>query len=79
MFILDINITNPEVFCKIFEENQICIVVAELKHLSPRTNHITITYKYLQSFVQNKIIWIYYIYVIEQTVDIFTKRIYKSL
>ena len=43
-FIFDIHLPNPEVFCKVFEENQIYIAVAESIKLSRRTNHITIKY-----------------------------------
>ena len=55
-FIFDIHITNPVVFCKVFEDNQSRIYVAESKRLSPRTKHIDIKYHHFRSFVKNKII-----------------------
>ena len=33
-FIFDINLPNPEVFCKLFKENQICIAVAKSKNIT---------------------------------------------
>ena len=57
LFILDINLPNPEVFCKLFEEIQRCIVVSELKILSPWKKHITIKYNYLQILYIIKIFW----------------------
>ena len=41
-FIFDIHLPNPEVFCKVFEDNQICIFVANFNKLSPRTKNIAI-------------------------------------
>ena len=50
--IFDINIPKPEVFCKVFEENQSCISSAESKKSSSRTKHICINYHNLSSFVK---------------------------
>ena len=60
-FIFNINISNPEVFCKVFEDNKTCLAVAESYKFSPRTKHITINYINLPSFVKNNMIWICYI------------------
>ena len=49
-FIFNINISNPEVFCKVFEDNKTCLAVAESNKFSPRTKHITINYINLTSF-----------------------------
>ena len=43
-FILDIYLPNLEVFYKVLEYNQGCIVVTESKKLSPRTEYIAIKY-----------------------------------
>ena len=46
-FIFDIHIPNPEVFCKLFEDNQSYIAVAKLNKFPPIKKHITIKYNYL--------------------------------
>ena len=61
-----IRLPNPEVLCKVFEDNQGCISVAEPNKFSPRTKHISIKYHLFQNFVQKKIIWICYIDTREQ-------------
>ena len=78
-FIFDIHLPKPEVSCKVFKDNKSCIAVTESNKLSPRTKHITIKYHHLRSFVEKKIIRICYIDTLEQTADIFTKPLYKSL
>ena len=72
-FIFDINISKLGVFCKVFKDNQCCIVVAKSNKLSPRKKHMAINYHNLKSFAQKKIIWICYIDTREQTAEIFTK------
>ena len=46
-FIFDIHLPNPEVFCKVFEENKSSIAVAGSNKCSPRTKHININYIHL--------------------------------
>ena len=41
-FIFDIHLPNPEVFCKVFEDNQSYIAVAESNIFSPITKYIAI-------------------------------------
>ena len=60
-FILKINIPRPEVFCKIFTDNQSCIVVADSNKFPLKTKHIAIKYHHFLSFVKKNIIWICYI------------------
>ena len=60
-FIFDIHPAKTEVFCKLFEDNQSCIAVAESSKFSPRTKHITIKYHNFRRFVQKKNIRIRYI------------------
>ena len=78
-FIFDIHLPNPEVFCKVFEENQIYIAVAESIKLSRRTNHITIKYHHFWRFIQKKMIRKCYIDKWEQTVEIFTNPLKEEL
>ena len=60
-FIFDIHISNSEVFCKSFEENQSCISVTKYNKLSPRPKNVGIKYHRFRKFVLKKIIWICYI------------------
>ena len=46
-FIFDIHLPNPEVFCKLFEDNQSCISMAESIFFPPVTKKIDIKYHYL--------------------------------
>ena len=43
-FIFDIHLPKPEVFCKVFEDNQSCIVIAGPDFFSLRTKHTVIKY-----------------------------------
>ena len=43
-FIFDIHLPKPEVFCKVFKDNQSCISVAESNKFLPITKHIAIKY-----------------------------------
>ena len=55
-------ITNPPlVTCKVFEDNQSYIAVAESKKLPERTKHIAIKCHHLRSLVDKKIIKINYV------------------
>ena len=72
-FIFDIHIPKPEVFSKVFKDNQSYISVAESNKFSTRTKQIAINYYRFQSFVQNNNTRICYVDTREQTVDIFTK------
>ena len=58
-FIFDIHVPKPKLFCKVFEDNQICIAVVESKNnLRRKTKHITIKYHHFWCFLQKKNIWI---------------------
>ena len=61
VYIFYIHLPNPEVFCKVFKENESCIAIVESNKFSPRTKHIAIKYHRFQSFVQKKIIQTCYI------------------
>ena len=78
-FIFDVHIPKPEVFCKFFEDHQICISMAESNKLSPKTKHIAIKYHNLQNFVLKKVIQICYIETIEQTADSFNNPLSEAL
>ena len=49
-FIFEIYLPKPEVFCKLFEDSQSCIAIAESTKFSQRKKHIFIKYCHLRSF-----------------------------
>ena len=65
-FIFDTCLLRPEVFCKVFQDNQICITVAGSIFLNQEQTHIAIKYHHLRSFLQRKK-WICNIDTREQT------------
>ena len=74
-FIFNIHLQNLEFFCKVFEDNQICIVVDQSNRFFPRTKHISIKYHNFRRYVQKKLIWVCYIDTAEQTADNFTESL----
>ena len=78
-FILYINLQNPELFCKVFEDNQSYIVVAESNHFSPIKKHMYIKHHNFRISVQKKIIRICYISTREQRAEIFTEPLDEAL
>ena len=67
--------TLPTVTCKVFEDNQSCIAVAESKKLSARTKHVAIKYHHFENLVNDKVIKISYIDTKKKLADILTKPI----
>ena len=63
----------PQLWCKLFEENTCCIVVAKSARLTPRTKHIAIKYHHFREFVKSGAVKIYPIGTREQQANIFTK------
>ena len=77
--IMNFHIPEPEIFCKVFEDNRICISIAESQKFSPRAKHISLKYHHLRKFVTDKSIRIFPIDTKEQTADTFTKPLDGSL
>jgi len=69
----------PKIVCKVYEDNQSCIAIAESQRFSPRTKHIAIKYHHFRRFVQDKTIVVQYVRTREQTADILTKPLDDSL
>ena len=63
----------PELHCKVFEDNNSCIRVAESSKFTPRTKHIAIKYHHFQKHVADKTISIFPIDTKDQLSGIFTK------
>ena len=74
----DIITSPPIVTCKVFEDNQSCIAVAESKKPPTRTKHIAIKYHHFRSLVENDTIKINYIDTKKQLADILTKPVENS-
>ena len=71
----DVITTLPAVYCRVFEDNQNCIAVAESKKPPARTKHITIKYHHFRGIVNKGTTKIKYIDTKNQIADIFTKPI----
>ena len=63
----------PEFHCKVFEDDNSCIIVLESTKFKLRTNHIAIKYNHFRKHVADKTIYIFPIDTKDQIADIFTK------
>ena len=77
--IINIHDPDPIVKCKVFEDNESCISIANSGKFSPRTRHIAIKYHHFRQYVKKGIIKIFPIDTKEQTADIFTKPLPAEL
>ena len=77
--VLPIEKIQPEVKCKVFEDNTSCISVAKAPSMTPRTKHIALKYHHFRSFVKSGAIDIRSIGTTEQTADILTKPLSGEL
>ena len=76
--VVDINISTPKIKCKVYEDNNACIVMATSNKFSPRTKHIALKYHHFRLAVQRKQIEILPIDTKEQIADILTKPILNT-
>ena len=74
-------INKPDFYCKVWEDNQSCIAMANAQKFSPRTKHIALKYHHFRSFAEgeNLRIRINYIHTEKQQADIFTKPVRPDL
>jgi hypothetical protein len=77
--IFPLHMPQPEVHCKVWEDNNGCIALAQGQKFSPRTKHISIKYHHFRQHVNDGTISIHPIDTKEQTADIFTKPLDESL
>ena len=73
--VLPIENSEPNFYCKVWEDNRSCIKVAESPKFTPRTKHIALKYHHFRRFVADGTIIIHPIDTHEQTADIFTKSL----
>ena len=76
--VIELHLLTPKMKCKIFEDNESCIVMARSNIFSPRTKHIALKYHHFRRFVEEKILSIEHIQTNEQTANILTKPIDDS-
>ena len=71
--IIPLHLPQPEVYCKVFEDNESCIKMAKAEKFTPRTKHIALKYHHFRSYVEKGMIKILSIGTKEQIADILTK------
>ena len=69
----------PEFHCKVFEDNNSLIRVAESSKFTPRTKHTVIKYNHLRKHVADNTISIFTIDTKDQLADIFTKPLERVI
>ena len=62
--VFSLNLKEPKFHCKVFEDNNSCIVLTTAQNLLPRTKNIALKYHNFRQFVKNKMI---------EILEIFTK------
>ena len=77
--VFKLHLPKPKIHCKVFEDNNSCIAMAEAVKFSPRTKHIALKYHHFRRFVKDLTIKIFPIDTKEQTADIFTKPLDEAL
>ena len=77
--IFPIHNPTPEIHCKVWEDNNGALSLAQNQKFSPRTKHISIKYHHFREHVNRGTISIHPIDTKEQTADIFTKPLDESL
>lgn len=76
--VFPLHIGKPDFFCRVWEDNQSCIVMATSQKFTPRTKHIALKYHHFKSFVDTKI-RISYVHTESQQADILTKPVKLEL
>ena len=77
--IFPVHKSTPEIHCKVWEDNNGALSLAQNQKFSPRTKHISIKYHHFRDHVNKGTISIHPIDTKEQTADIFTKPLDESL
>ena len=76
--IFEIKRLKPKIHCKVFEDNESCILMAKRRNFSPRTKHIGIKYHHFRSHVGTTIS-VHSIDTKQQTADVLTKLVDEAL
>jgi len=75
----DLNLSNASLHCKIFEDNQSTIAIAQEPRIRPRTKQTNVRYWHFVQFLKAKIMTIEWIKTDEQVADILTKPLAVEL
>ncbi len=65
----------PNYYCKVWEDNQLCIAMATSQMFTPRTKHIALKYHHFKKYLKLEKIQINYIHTEMQQADILTKPV----
>ena len=57
--VFPLNLKEPKFQCKVFADNNSCIVITASQEFSPRTKHIAIKYHHLQGYIREKLVTSY--------------------
>ena len=71
--VFNLYLPNPQMICKVYEDNQSCIAMAKNMKFSLRTKHIALKYHHFRSHVERKLIDIVHFQSRDQIADILTK------
>ena len=77
--VFPIHTPTPEIHCKVWEDNNGALSLAQNQKFSPRTKHISIKYHHFRDHVNRGTVTIHPIDTKEQTADIFTKPLDEAL
>ena len=77
--IFPVHITQPNFVCKVHEDNQSCIKMANSDKFTPRTKHIALKYHHFRSHVKQKKVSINYCRTEDQKADLLTKPLSDEL
>ena len=75
----ELYLPKPKIFCKIYEDNNACIALAQNQKFSPRTKHIALKYHHFRNHVKNGDIQIERVDTQDQLADIFTKPLFSII
>jgi hypothetical protein len=70
---------NPQIHCKVFEDNSGAIKLAKVPKMRPPTKHIGVKYHHFRSYLDKNAISIKKIDTLDQPADILTKPVNKDL
>ena len=70
---------NPRIYCKVYEDNSVSIVISKEHKYRPRTKHLNIKLHHFRQYVNKNEIGILQINTDYQPVDIFTKTLAEPL
>ena len=76
--IIPLHVNKPEFYCKVWEDKQSCITMANSQKFSPQTKHIALKYHHFRSFTEgeNPRIHINYVHTESQQADILQSLCY---